>query len=53
MKYKVYISEVWTYSTVIDAESQDEAEVIASDISMDLGIDDMSFCDGTVEVELA
>lgn len=53
MKYKVYISQVWTFTTEIDAPNKETAEEIAGDIAVEIdpmkGI--MTFGQEYVEVE--
>lgn len=55
MKYKVNISQVWEYSTVIEADSRKEADDIAGEIAADVSPTDnirhMSFKDEYVEVK--
>ena len=36
MKYKVYISQVWTYSTFIEAKNREEADNIAGEIAQEI-----------------
>ena len=57
MRYKVYISQVWNYSTEIEADSREEADDIAGEIAQDISpkcnnpLRRMSFGDEYVEVE--
>lgn len=53
MKYKVYISQVWTYTTEIEADSKEQAQDIAEYIAEDVSPqnDNMRFGEERVEVE--
>ena len=55
MRYKVYISQVWSYSTEIEADSREEADSIAGKIAEEVVpssiIRQMTFGDEYVEVE--
>ena len=51
MRYRVYISEVRSFTTEIDANSKAEADEIAENISMELSPTGMRFGDRYVEVE--
>lgn len=53
MKYKVYISQVWTYTTEIEADSKEQAQDIAGYIAEDVSPqnDNMRFGEERVEVE--
>ena len=57
MRYKVYVSQVWSYSTVIEADSREEADGIAGEIAQDISpkcnnpLRRMTFGDEYVEVE--
>lgn len=57
MRYKVYISQVWTYSTEIEADSREEADSIAGEIANDVTpkcnnpLRRMTFGDEYVEVK--
>lgn len=58
MRYKVYISQVWTYSTEIEADSREEADAIAGEIANEVTpkntsnpLRRMAFGDQYVEVE--
>ena len=52
-KYKVYISQVWTYKTEEEAESRREADELATEIASDMTPmnSHMTFGDSYVEVE--
>lgn len=55
MKYKVYISQVYSYTTEIEADSRAEADAIAGEIASEVTpssiIRRMTFGDEYVEVE--
>lgn len=51
MKYKIYITQIWTHSEVIHAESEDEAYEIACDIACDIEPSKMLFGKDYIEVE--
>ena len=57
MRYKVYISQVWSYSTEIEADSREEADAIAGEIASDIShktnnpLRRMKFGDEYIEVE--
>ena len=50
-KYRVYITQVWTYGTFVEAENRRQAEELAGEIACDLMPNDMDFGDDYVEVE--
>lgn len=50
-KYRVYITQTWTYADVVDAKSIDQAYEIADGISQDITFDEMDFGDDHIEVE--
>lgn len=53
MRCKVYISQVWTYTTEIEAESQEQAQGIAEYIAEDVSPqnDNMRFKSERIEVK--
>ena len=54
MKYKVYISQVWSYTKVIEADSRAEADEEAERIAADMtpANSPMAYGDTYVEVEV-
>ena len=54
MRYKVYISQVWTYTTEVEADSRADADALAGDIANNMTPMDspMKFGDEYVEVEM-
>ena len=54
MKYKVYISQVWTYTKIIEAGSRAEADAEAERIAADMtpANSPMQYGDTYVEVEV-
>ena len=53
MRYKVYISQVWTYTTEVEAETRAEADEKAERVAADMTPANsyMQFGDQYVEVE--
>ena len=53
MKYKVYIEQIWHYSTIIEADSFEQADEIAYDmcVNIDPCNTDMSFSDEHYDVQ--
>ena len=51
MKYRIYITQTWTHSDIIEASSVDEAYEIAGNISCDIDPKDMCYGDDYIEVE--
>lgn len=51
MKYKIYISEVLTYTSWIEADSRAEADKEAERIAEELTPSEMEYGDTYVEVE--
>jgi len=53
MRYKVYISQVWTYTTEVEAETRAEADDKAEKVAADMTPANsyMQFGDQYVEVE--
>ena len=49
-KYKVAITQVWTFSTEVSARNREEADIMAGEIAGDLMPEDMMFGDDYVEV---
>ena len=50
-RYNVYISRIYTYSPIIEAESYEEALEKAGEIADELLVDKMNFADESVGVE--
>lgn len=50
-RYNVYISRIYTYSPIIEAESYEEAIEKAGEIADELLVDKMIFADENVGVE--
>lgn len=53
MKYRIYITQTWSFTDVIEAESLDDAMEKAGEIAADIDpiTGDMTFGDDYVEVE--